>query len=637
LTVKGFPRAKSEEGERIIMTVDFQELRDIANKLRLLSIEATNASKSGHPTSCASMAEIMSVLFFHTMRYKVSAPKDAANDRFILSKGHAAPILYAAWAEAGLFPTSDLLNLRKIDSDLEGHPTPRLNFIDVATGSLGQGLSVGAGMSIVGKRIDKAPYRTYVLIGDGESAEGSIWEALHFAGHYKLDNLVAIFDVNRLGQSEPTSLQHQVEVYRKRLEAFGFNALVVDGHDVEELVKAFHEASETKDKPTAIIAKTYKGKGFVGIEDKDNWHGKPLGAETENVVANIRNLIKNNGPTALIPSKPVEEAPVANISNLKLASPPNYKLGESIATRLAYGTALQKLAAANDRVMAFDADTKNSTFSDKVLKTLPNQFVECYIAEQNLVGVAIGAACRDRTVAFVSTFAAFFTRAFDQLRMGAISQTNINCVGSHAGISIGEDGPSQMALEDLALFRSIPGSSVFYPADAVSAERAVELAANTKGITFIRTSRPNTAVIYENDAVFQVGKAHVVRESPEDKVLLIGAGVTLYEALKAADQLAESGINARVIDPFTIKPLDAATIIENAKAVGGRIVTVEDHYPEGGLGEAVASAVALERNVIVKRLAVGEIPRSGPSAALLAKFQIDAAAVVKAVQEILQH
>ncbi|CAG7722278.1 unnamed protein product [Allacma fusca] len=620
----------------IIMTIDFQELRDIANKLRILSIESTNASKSGHPTSCASMAEIISVLFFHTMRYKVSAPKDPANDRFVLSKGHAAPILYAAWAEAGLFPTSDLLNLRKIDSDLEGHPTPRLNFIDVATGSLGQGLSVGAGMAIVGKRIDKAPYRTYVLIGDGESAEGSIWEALHFAGHNKLDNLVAIFDINRLGQSEATSLQHQVEVYRKRLEAFGFNALVVDGHDVEELVKAFHEASETKDRPTAIIAKTYKGRGFPGIEDQENWHGKPLGTESEAVITTIRNLIKNNGPTALIPSKPVEEAPVANISDIKLASPPNYKLGDSIATRLAYGTALQKLAAANDRVVAFDADTKNSTFSDKVLKTLPNQFVECYIAEQNMVGVAIGAACRDRTVAFVSTFAAFFTRAFDQLRMGAISQTNINCVGSHAGISIGEDGPSQMALEDLSLFRSIPGSTVFYPADAVSAERAVELAANTKGLTFIRTSRPNTAVIYENDAVFQVGKAHVVRQSPKDQVLLIGAGVTLYEALKAADQLAASGVQARVLDPFTIKPLDSATIIENAKAVGGRIVTVEDHYPEGGLGEAVASAVALEKNVIVKRLAVQEIPRSGPPTVLLAKFGIDADAVVRAVQEILQ-
>jgi len=618
------------------MTIDFQELRDIANKLRIHSIESTNASKSGHPTSCASMAEIVSVLFFHTMRYKVSAPKDPANDRFVLSKGHAAPILYAAWAEAGLFPTSDLLNLRKIDSDLEGHPTPRLNFIDVATGSLGQGLSVGAGMAIVGKRIDKAPYRTYVLIGDGESAEGSIWEALHFAGHNKLDNLVAIFDVNRLGQSEATSLQHQVEVYRKRLEAFGFNALVVDGHDVEELVKAFHEASETKDRPTAIIAKTYKGKGFPGIEDQENWHGKPLGTESEAVITTIRNLIKNNGPTALIPSKPVEEAPVANISDIKLASPPNYKLGDSIATRLAYGTALQKLAAANDRVVAFDADTKNSTFSDKVLKTLPNQFVECYIAEQNMVGVAIGAACRDRTVAFVSTFAAFFTRAFDQLRMGAISQTNINCVGSHAGISIGEDGPSQMALEDLSLFRSIPGSTVFYPADAVSAERAVELAANTKGLTFIRTSRPNTAVIYENDAVFQVGKAHVVRQSPTDQVLLIAAGVTLYEALKAADQLAASGIHARVLDPFTIKPLDSATIIENAKAVGGRIVTVEDHYPEGGLGEAVASAVALEKNVIVKRLAVQEIPRSGPPTVLLAKFGIDADAIVRAVQEIIK-
>jgi len=529
-----------------------------------------------------------------------------------------------------------LLKLRKIDSDLEGHPTPRLNFIDVATGSLGQGLSVGAGMAIVGKRIDKAPYRTYVLIGDGESAEGSIWEALHFAGHYKLDNLCAIFDINRLGQSEPTALQHEMDVYRKRLEAFGFNAIVVDGHDVEELVKAFHEASETKDRPTAIIAKTYKGKGLVGIEDKENWHGKPLGTESQKCLDHLRSQIKNNGPNALLPSKPLSEAPVANISNVSMSSPPSYKLGEVVATRLAYGTAVQKLAQANDRVMAFDADTKNSTFAEKVLKTLPNQFVECYIAEQNMVGVAIGAACRDRTIAFVSTFAAFFTRAYDQLRMGAISQANINCVGSHAGISIGEDGPSQMALEDLGLFRSIPGSTVFYPSDAVSCERATELAANTKGITFIRTSRPNTAVLYENDAVFQIGKAHVVRQQANDQVLLIGAGVTLHEALAAADKLAAQGVNARVIDPFTIKPLDAATIIANAKAVGGRIVTVEDHYPEGGLGEAVLSAVALERDIVVKKLAVQDIPRSGPPQVLLATFGIDSDAIVKAAQEILK-
>ncbi|CAL8082469.1 unnamed protein product [Orchesella dallaii] len=610
------------------------ELKDIANKLRINSITSTDAAKSGHPTSCSSMAEVMSVLFFQTMRYKVQTPKDPSNDRFILSKGHAAPILYAAWAEAGLFPVSDLNNLRKIDSDLEGHPTPRLNFVDVATGSLGQGLSVAAGMAYVGKYIDNAPYRVYCLMGDGESAEGSLWEAMHFASKYNLDNLVAIFDVNRLGQSEATALQHNMDVYRKRLEAFGFNALVVDGHDVEELCKAFHEASETKGRPTAIIAKTFKGRNFPSIEDQDNWHGKPLADKSAATLEHLKALLKNNGPTQLIPSKPVVEVPPVNITDVKLASPPAYKLGELVATRLAYGTALQKLAAANSRVIALDGDTKNSTFSDKVLKNTPKQYIECYIAEQNLVGVAIGVACRDRAITFASTFACFFSRAFDQIRMGAISQTNLNCCGSHAGVSIGEDGPSQMGLEDIALFRSVAGSTVFYPSDAVSAERAVELAANTKGICFIRTSRPNTPVLYENDAVFQVGKARVVRESPTDKVLLIGAGITLHEAVTAATELAKSGINARVIDPFTIKPLDRA-IIEHAKAVGGKVVTVEDHYPEGGIGEAVASLLSELPNAVVKKLAVTEIPRSGPPAVLIEKYGIGASSIVKAAKELL--
>lgn len=446
----------------------------------------------------------MSVLFFHTMRYKVSAPRDPASDRFILSKGHAAPILYAAWAEAGLFPIEDLKNLRKLDSDLEGHPTPRLNFIDVGTGSLGQGVAVGCGMSYVGKHYDQVGYRTYVVVGDGESAEGSIWESLHFAGHYGLDNLCVIFDVNRLGQSEATSLQHQTEVYRKRLDAFGFNAIVVDGHDVEELCKAFYEAANTKGKPTAIIAKTFKGKFFPNIEDADDWHGKPLGDKADAVIKYLNGLIKNHGPIQLQIPAPLKQAPAVDISNIKLASPPSYKLGEMVATRFAYGTALAKIALSNPRVIALDGDTKNSTYSDKLKKAFPDRYIECFIAEQNLVGVAIGSACRDRTVAFVSTFATFFTRAFDQIRMGAISQTNVNFVGSHCGVSIGEDGPSQMGLEDIALFRTIPGCSVFYPADAVSCERAVELAANTKGVCFIRTSRPNTAIIYGNNDKFEV-------------------------------------------------------------------------------------------------------------------------------------
>ncbi|CAL4063717.1 unnamed protein product, partial [Meganyctiphanes norvegica] len=612
-----------------------QELCDIANKLRIHSIKATEASKSGHPTSCASMAEIMSVLFFHSMRYKVSAPKDASSDRFILSKGHAAPILYAAWAEAGLFSPDDLLNLRKIDNDLEGHPTPRLNFVDVATGSLGQGLSVACGMAYVGKNYDKASYRTYCLIGDGEAAEGSIWEALSFAGIKKLDNLVAIFDINRLGQSEPTAFQHDMDIYRKRLESYGFNALVVDGHDVEALCKAFHEAASTKGKPTAIIAKTFKGRGFPTIEDGENWHGKPLGAKAEEVMSAIQAQIKNSGPNSIVPQKPLNsDAPEVDISNITMENP-SYNMGDKIATRQAYGTALAKLARKNPRVIALDGDTKNSTFSNTMLKEDPARYIECFIAEQNLVGVGIGAACRDRTVAFVSTFAAFFTRAFDQLRMGAISQTNINCVGSHCGVSIGEDGPSQMALEDIGMFRSIPTATVFYPSDAVSTERACLLAANKKGICFIRTSRPATKVIYSNDHEFAIGKAHVVRKSDSDKVLIIGAAVTLDQALIAADTLKGDGVHVRVMDPFTIKPIDKDAIIKHAKECGGRIIVVEDHYPEGGIGEAVMNAVSMERDIVVKHLAVRDVPRSGKCAELLAMFGIDADHIAKAAREIV--
>ncbi|XP_063378668.1 transketolase-like protein 2 [Cydia fagiglandana] len=615
--------------------VDVQALKDIANKLRIDSIVATNASKSGHPTSCASMAEIMSVLFFHTMRYKISAPRDPSADRFILSKGHAAPILYAAWAEAGLFPVEELKNLRKIDNDLEGHPTPRLNFVDVGTGSLGQGLAVAAGMAYVGKYFDQAPYRVYCLVGDGEAAEGSIWESLHFASHYKLDNLVVIFDVNRLGQSEPTSLQHHVEVYDARLKSFGFHSLVVDGHDVTELVKAFDEAATVSGKPTALVAKTFKGKGFPGIEDLENWHGKALGADGEKIIKHLQSQIKNN-TISLKPKPPLAEAPRVHIGDITLSSPPAYKQGEQVATRLAYGTALKKIADTNLRVIALDGDTKNSTFSDKLRNAYPERYIECFIAEQNLVGVATGAACRDRTVAFVSTFAAFFTRTFDQIRMGAISQSNINLAGSHCGVSIGEDGPSQMGLEDLALFRAVPTATVFYPSDAVSTERAVELAANTKGICYIRTSRPNTSMLYPNDEVFKVGQAKVVRQSPKDQVLLIGAGITLHESVAAAEALKAEGINARVLDPFTIKPLDEAAVLANARACGGRIVVVEDHYQAGGIGEAVLSAVALQRDVVVKHVFVTEVPRSGPPAALLDKYGLSAPHIASAARAVLK-
>ncbi|XP_069141582.1 transketolase-like isoform X1 [Argopecten irradians] len=611
-----------------------QNLKDIANKLRIHSINATDASNSGHPSSCMSMAEVMSVLFFNTMRYSVEQPRSPSNDRFILSKGHAAPILYAAWAEAGLFPTEDLLKLRKIDSDLEGHPTPRLNFVDVATGSLGQGLSVAVGMGYTGKYIDKADYRVYCVIGDGESAEGSIWEAMAFASHYHLDNVVAIFDVNRLGQSEPTSLQHQLDVYKARAESFGWNTYIVDGHSVDDLCKAFHDASTVKGKPTCIVAKTYKGRGGPEVEDKENWHGKPLGAQSQASREAISQQIKNKGPHKIQISQPTP-VPDVDITNIQLSSPPVYEKGAKVATRQAYGKALVKIGENNSRVVAMDGDTKNSTFAIEFKKAFPDRFIECYIAEQNLVGVGIGCGCRNRTVPFISTFACFLTRAFDQIRMGAISQTNANFVGSHCGVSIGEDGPSQMALEDIAMFRSIPGSTVFYPSDAVSCERAIELAANQKGICFVRTSRPATSMLYDETTKLQIGKAQVVRQSDKDSVTVIGCCVTLHEALKAADKLAIDGINIRVIDPFTIKPLDTETIIASARATGGRVITVEDHYAWGGLGDAVCGELGPYKEFSVYKMAVTEIPRSGPSAVLLEKFGISANCIVNKVREIL--
>ncbi|XP_070297016.1 transketolase [Salvelinus sp. IW2-2015] len=556
-----------------------QGLKDIANKLRINSIKATCASNSGHPTTCCSAAELMSVLFFHTMRYKATDPRNQCNDRFVLSKGHAAPILYAAWAEAGFVKEADLINLRKIDSDLEGHPTPKLEFVDVATGSLGQGLGAACGMAYTGKHFDKSSYRVYCMLGDGECSEGAVWEAMAFGSHYNLDNLVAIIDANRLGQSEAAPLKHNMDVYRKRCEAFGWNTYVVDGHDVEELCKALWQAQQVKGKPTMILAKTFKGRGLKGMGR--GWGGK----------------------------------------------------GSWVATRKAYGVALAKLGQSSQRVVALDADMKNSTFSEMFHKAFPERFVECFIAEQNMVSVAIGCATRDRTVAFASTFAAFLSRAYDHIRMAAVSESNINLAGSHCGVSIGEDGPSQMALEDIAMFRAIPTCTLFYPSDGVSTERSVELAANTKGICFLRITRPELKVIYDPKEKFEVGVAKVVRQSDSDKVTVIGAGVTLHEALTAADLLASEGVNIRVIDPFTIKPLDAATILSSARATGGRIITVEDHYREGGLGEAVLSAVGEEPGIIVTRLAVNRIPRSGKPQELLDLYGISAKHIANAVRQ----
>ncbi|XP_068714745.1 transketolase-like protein 2 [Montipora foliosa] len=613
-----------------------QALKNMAIKLRIHSIESTNTAGSGHPTSCCSIAEILSVLFFHTMRYKVSVPKDLSSDRFVLSKGHAAPILYAAWAEAGLFPVSDLANLRKINSDLEGHPTPRLSFIDFATGSLGQGLSCACGMAYMGKYIDKASYRVFCLVGDAESAEGSIWEAMNFASFYKLDNLCAIFDINRLGQSDPTMFQHDLESYKRRTDAFGWNSLIVDGHDISALCQKFHEAEMVKDRPTVILARTFKGRDVPGVEDQENFHGKALGDKgIAAVEAMKKKLSGDTVPNGANLKAVKDDVKPVNLS-VKLAELPNYTLGDKVAVRKAYATALVKLGRDCERLIALDGDMKNSTYSQEYRHAFPGRHIECFVAEQNMVGVALGCAARGRAIAFSSTFACFFSRAFDQIRMAAVSQAAINFCGSHPGVSIGVDGPSQMALEDIAMFRSIPNCVVFYPSDAVSCERAVELAANYEHMTFIRSTRGTTPVVYSNDQTFEIGKAKIVRQTEKDAALVIGAGVTLEEAMKAADQLAAEKIYIRILDPFTVKPIDKDTIIQNAKAVGGKIVTVEDHYLEGGLGEAVLAAVAEEKGVTVRIMAVKEVPRSGPGDELLELFGISANHIVKTVKELLK-
>ena len=602
-----------------------------ANRIRIHSIRATTAAGSGHPTTCLSAAEILAALFFKVMRYDPKNPSNPCADRFVLSKGHAAPALYAAWAEAGYYTEDDLMTLRKIDSDLEGHPTPRLPFVDVATGSLGQGLGVGIGLALNSRCLDKSEYRTYVLLGDGESAEGAVWEAAEVASYYKLDNLVAIVDVNRLGQSQQTMLEHDLEVFRARFAAFGWETVIVDGHDIAALLDAFDKAAANTGKPFAIIARTLKGKGVGFAEDKNGWHGKPFkkGEEADRAIAEVT-AAGIDGPAVAIPPPPTISLPAAVV---KPMAPPDFKPGDSIATREAYGEALVKLGAANSQVVALDADTKNSTYSDKFLKAYPDRFFECFIAEQNMISMAAGLAARGR-IPFASSFAVFLSRGLDQVRMAGVSGSNIKLCGSHVGVSIGEDGPSQMGLEDLAFYRAIPNSVVLYPSDGVSAERAVALAAEHKGMAYIRTSRPKTLIVYANDEPFAIGKLKVVRRSDKDRLTIVAGGVTLFEALKAADKLAVSGVAVRVIDIFCVKPIDAAGLMENAQQTNSLILTVEDHFAEGGIGEAVAAALS-DTSIRVNRMAVAGVPRSGPPEALLALFGIDAPAIVQRVKALL--
>jgi transketolase len=613
-------------------------LKAMGNRLRIDSVVATSEAGSGHPSTCLSAADLAAAIFFHAMRYDVASPKKATNDRVIFSKGHAAPLLYAAWAEAGAFPVESLKTLREFTSDLEGHPTPRLEWVEVATGSLGQGLSCGVGMALNSKYVDKIDNRVFVLMGDGEVAEGSIWEAAEIASYYKLDNLIGIVDVNALGQSQRTMYGHDTEVYRRRFEAFGWKALAIDGHDMAAIVGALDEAAATRDKPTVIVAATKKGKGVSSIEDKEGWHGKALkkGEEADRAIAELEGA--NASPDGLkVRSPEGRRAPKDSI----VTEPPNtspragvYSLGQEVATREAYGEALARLGDDSDLIVALDGDTKNSTYSEKFMKAHPERFFESFIAEQNMVSAAIGLGAMGK-VPFASTFACFLTRAYDQIRMGAISQANLKLCGSHAGVSIGEDGPSQMALEDLAMMRAIQGAAVLYPSDAVATEHAVRLAAAHRGIVYIRTSRPKTPVIYSDDEKFEMGKAKIVRSGDGDRVTVVAGGVTLFEALAAADELKGEGISVRVMDLFSLEPIDRGALLSSARETNNLILTVEDHSSGGGIGDAVAGAVAGE-GVRVHKLAVTKLPRSGKPQELLAAHGIDRAAIADKVRSLVR-
>jgi transketolase len=608
------------------MPVDNPTLSLMARKLRRHCLEMTAEAGSGHPTTCMSCAEIVSVLFFDEMRFDPKDPSGRDQDVFVLSKGHAAPILWAVLKEAGAIE-DDLLSLRRYGSPLEGHPTTHSPWVRVATGSLGQGLAASAGMAL-GRRLDRSQGRVYALLGDGEAAEGSVWEAAQFASFYGLDNLCAILDVNRLGQSGPTMYQHDTAVFEARLRAFGWDVAVVDGHEVAALREAFGKARANSGRPFAIVARTFKGRGVSFLEDKEGWHGKPVkkGEELQKALAEIGEA----NVTIRVQPRRYARSSVAVAAAPALT--PDYASGQEAATREAYGNALAKLARASSAVVAIDGDTSNSTFSERITRTAPERYVEGYIAEQNMVGVALGLATEGK-IAFASTFACFMTRAYDFIRMASYSHPgHLVLVGSHAGVSIGEDGPSQMALEDLAMMRGLVGTTVLYPSDPVSAERLVELAARTAGLVYIRTSRPKTKTLYPNDETFPLGQSKTLCSTGADAVTIVGAGVTLHEALAAHEALAREGIATRVIDLYSIKPLDEETLRRAARETKA-IVTVEDHSVCGGIGDAVAAAVTGLAPVTV--LGIRDMPRSGKPAELLAAHGIDASGIAATVRRLL--
>jgi transketolase len=598
-------------------------LESMANTLRLDSIRSTTRARSGHPTTCLSSAEIMSTLFFEEMNIDTANLDYLDNDEFILSKGHGAPILYAALAELGVIPKEEILTLRRFSSDLEGHPVPKIKGIRVATGSLGHGLSIGIGMAYA-KKLLHVDRRIYILLGDGEMAEGSVWESINFAGKKGLANLTAIVDMNRLGQSGPTLYGWDDESYARRIEAFDWDVYKCDGHSIIDLMNAFDRAKKS-DKPSFIIAKTVKGKGVSFLENVEGKHGVPL--SEEELVRAEKEILPRIKDIEYKP-KPVKAATPIMGGPRGLTVKTDYEIGDAIATREAYGRALVKLGELDEKMVVLDGDVKNSTYTQYFFDKFPDRSIESYIDEQNMVGMAVGLQTHGLNV-YVSTFAAFLTRAFDQLRMASYSRANLKITGSHIGVSIGEDGPSQMGLEDMALFRALLGSIVLYPCDGVSCEKLTCLMADHPGISYMRTTRPKTRIIYSNDEEFRVGGSKILRESEKDSATVLAAGITLHEALKAHEKLRAEGINIKVVDCYSIKPIDQATLRRVSEETE-HIVTVEDHYPEGGLGEAVA-ALGLKPHI----LAVRSMPHSGKPEELLAEHGIDADSITKKIKEIV--
>jgi len=594
-------------------------LRDIANILRRDSLISTSEAGSGHPTSCLSCAEMLSVLFFKEMSYDSTNPSNPDNDEFILSKGHAAPILYSALFRAGCIKNS-LKSLRKLSSPLEGHPMPgSFPWVKVASGSLGQGLSIGIGMALA-IRLQKRNSKVYVLMGDSESSEGSVWEGLQLASYYNLNNLIAIFDINKLGQRGETMLGHNIKTYEKRIQSFGWNTIAIEGHNIGQVLKALNKAKKSS-KPTAILAKTIKGKGVSFIEGKNGWHGKAL--NPEELEKALKEIQEKEMPLFDI----VKPKPVNHKINVKKPSLPLYKLNELVATRKAYGETLAALAEANPNIIAVDAEVSNSTFSEIVKEKTPSQFIETFIQEQNMIGITLGLS-KKGLIPYSSTFAAFLSRAHDQLRMSALSQADFTVSGSHCGVSIGEDGPSQMGLEDIALFRSLPNSIVFYPSDATSTSKIVEMCSKLKGIKYIRTTRPATPVIYNQNETFPIGEFKALKASNHDQLVLAGSGITLHEALKAHEELLKKGIKTSVIDLYCIKPFDAKKFTSFVKTHGNKIVIAEDHYSEGGIGEMITSSLS-GASVKIKHLAIREIPHSGKKEELLDAYGISWKSMVK--------